>query len=101
VDSERRAAGTDPPRRRKRVGCRSDPPGAETGCGVFLRRVTAEGKEGKVGEHFIGYVVPLVVLVGMAFGLPRWFEWRRSLVKRLQDQPDWRRSWIATDASRT
>jgi hypothetical protein len=54
-----------------------------------------------VGEHFIGYIVPLVVLMGMAFGLPRWFAWRRSLVNRLQAQPEWRRSSIAKDASRT
>jgi hypothetical protein len=88
VDSERRAAGTGSPRRRPRAGYRSNPPSPATGGGIFLRRATTEEEEGKVVEHFIGYVVSLVVLVGMGFGLPRWFEWRRSLVNRLQDQPD-------------
>jgi hypothetical protein len=38
-------------------------------------------------ERFIGYIVSFVVLAGMGFGLPRWFQWRRSLVNRLQEQP--------------
>ena len=33
-------------------------------------------------ERFIGYVVTLMVVAGMGLGLPRWFEWRRSLVNR-------------------
>jgi hypothetical protein len=41
-----------------------------------------------VVEGFIGYIVSFVVLAGVGFGLPRWFEWRRSLVARLQDQPE-------------
>jgi hypothetical protein len=27
-------------------------------------------------------------LVGIGLALPRWFEWRRSLVTRLQGQPE-------------
>jgi hypothetical protein len=30
-------------------------------------------------ERFIGYIVTFGALMGMGFGLPRWFEWRRSL----------------------
>ena len=33
-------------------------------------------------ERFIGYIVSFAVIAGMGFGLPRWFEWRRSLVNR-------------------
>jgi hypothetical protein len=40
-----------------------------------------------VVERCVGYIVPLAVLAGMGFGLPRWFEWRRSLVNRLQGEP--------------
>jgi hypothetical protein len=39
-------------------------------------------------ERVIGYIVSFVVLAGMGLGLPRWFEWRRSLVNRLQEQPE-------------
>ena len=39
-------------------------------------------------ERFIGYIVTFGVLAGMGFGLPRWFEWRRSLISRLQQQPE-------------
>ena len=39
-------------------------------------------------ERFIGYVVSFVVLAAMGFGLPQWFKWRRSLVNRLQGQPE-------------
>ena len=35
-----------------------------------------------MAERFIAYIVSFVVLAGMGFGLPRWFEWRRSLVNR-------------------
>ena len=35
-------------------------------------------------ERFIGYIVTLGVLAGMGFGLPRWFEWRRSLINQRQ-----------------
>jgi hypothetical protein len=59
------------------------------GCGVDLRRATQqEEKEDNVVERFIGYIVSFVVLAGMGLGLPRWFAWRRSLVNRLQDQPE-------------
>ena len=44
-----------------------------------------------MAERFIGYIVLLAgyivsfaVIAGMGLGLPRWFEWRRSLVNRLQ-----------------
>jgi hypothetical protein len=40
-----------------------------------------------VVERVIGYIVSFVVLAGMGFVLPRWFEWRRSLISRLQ-QPE-------------
>ena len=36
-----------------------------------------------MAEWFIGYIVSFVVLAGMGFGLPRWFEWRRSLFNRV------------------
>ena len=35
-----------------------------------------------MAERFIGYILPFVVLVGMGFGLPRWFEWRRRSANR-------------------
>lgn len=38
-------------------------------------------------ERFIGYMVSFAVIAGMGFGLPRWFEWRRSLVNQLQREP--------------
>jgi hypothetical protein len=41
-----------------------------------------------VVERFIGYIVSFVVLAGMGWGLPRWFEWRRSLVSRWADHKD-------------
>jgi hypothetical protein len=41
-----------------------------------------------VVERFIGYIVTFGVLAGMGFGLPRWFEWRRALVNRLQGEPE-------------
>jgi hypothetical protein len=31
-------------------------------------------------ERVIGYIVSFAVIAGMGWGLPRWFEWRRSLV---------------------
>lgn len=34
-------------------------------------------------EKVIGYVVTFAVLSGMGVALPRWLEWRRSLVDRL------------------
>ena len=37
-------------------------------------------------ERFVGYIVSFVVLTAVGFGLPRWFEWRRSLVNRLQGE---------------
>ena len=45
----------------------------------------AEPKESKEGgvERFIGYIVAFAVTTGMGLGLPRWFEWRRSLIDRL------------------
>jgi hypothetical protein len=33
-------------------------------------------------EQFIGYIVSFAVIAGMGLALPRWFEWRRSLVNR-------------------
>lgn len=39
-------------------------------------------------ERFIGYIVTFGALAGMGVGLPRWFEWRRSLVNRLQGEPE-------------
>jgi hypothetical protein len=42
------------------------------------------GEEDDVVERFIGFIVSFVVLAGMGFGLPRWFEWRRSLITQLQ-----------------
>lgn len=41
-----------------------------------------------MAERLIGYIVSFVVLAGMGFGLPRWFEWRRSLVNRLQGESE-------------
>jgi hypothetical protein len=41
-----------------------------------------ERKEGNV-ERFIGYIVTFAVMTGMGVALPRWFEWRRSLIVRL------------------
>lgn len=41
-----------------------------------------------MAERFIGYIVSFLVLAGMGFGLPRWFEWRRSLVNRLLGEPE-------------
>jgi hypothetical protein len=37
---------------------------------------------GDVVEQFIGYIVTLLVIAGMGLVLPRWFDWRRSLVNR-------------------
>lgn len=34
-------------------------------------------------EKLIGYVVTFAVLTGMGVALPRWLEWRRSLIDRL------------------
>jgi len=56
-------------------------------CGEtsFSRRAQAERhgrKEVDKVERFIGYVVSFLVIAGMGVGLPRWFEWRRSLVNR-------------------
>jgi hypothetical protein len=34
-------------------------------------------------ERLIGYIVSFAVIAGMGFGLPRWFEWRRSLINRV------------------
>ena len=34
-------------------------------------------------EKFIGYFVTFAVLGGMGVALPRWLEWRRSLIERL------------------
>ena len=33
-------------------------------------------------ERFIGYIVTFMVVAGMGWVLPRWFEWRRSLLNR-------------------
>ena len=33
-------------------------------------------------ERFIEFIGSFLVLAGMGFGLPRWFEWRRSLATR-------------------
>lgn len=41
-----------------------------------------------MAERFIGYIVSFLVLAGMGFGRPRWFEWRRSLVNRLLGEPE-------------
>ena len=51
--------------------------------GAHNRKETKKPKEGgDVVEQFIGYIVTLMVTVGMGFVLPRWFEWRRSLINR-------------------
>ena len=34
-------------------------------------------------ERFIGYIVALGVMAGVGAALPRWFEWRRSLIDRM------------------
>ena len=34
-------------------------------------------------ERLIGYAVSLAVVAGMGIVLPRWFEWRRSLINGL------------------
>ncbi len=34
-------------------------------------------------KRFIGYIVTFAVMTGMGVALPRWFEWRRSLIDRL------------------
>ena len=34
-------------------------------------------------ERFIGYIVTFAVMAGVGAALPRWFEWRRTLVDRL------------------
>lgn len=39
-------------------------------------------------ERFIGYILSSELVAGIGFGLPRWFEWRRSLVNRLQGGPE-------------
>jgi hypothetical protein len=41
-----------------------------------------------VVERFIGYIVAFAVIAGMGFGLPRWFEWRRSLVNRVSREQE-------------
>ena len=41
-----------------------------------------------MAEPFIWYIVSFVVLAGTGFVLPRWFEWRRSLINRLQGEPE-------------
>jgi hypothetical protein len=33
-------------------------------------------------ERFIGYIVTIAVMTGAGLVLPRWFEWRRSLIDR-------------------
>jgi hypothetical protein len=39
-------------------------------------------------ERVVEYVLAFALLAAAGFGLPRWFEWRRSLVNRLQQQPE-------------
>jgi hypothetical protein len=39
-------------------------------------------------EGFIGYIVTFGVLAVIGIGLPRWFEWRRSLINRLPQQAE-------------
>ena len=34
-------------------------------------------------ERFIGYIVTFAVMAGVGSALPRWFEWRRSLLDRM------------------
>jgi len=54
-----------------------------------VRRLCSEGgtneRHGRRGdvERFIGYIVTFAVLGGMGVALPRWLEWRRSLIDRL------------------
>jgi hypothetical protein len=47
------------------------------------QREETKRKEGDVAERLIGYLVSLAVLAGMGIVLPRWFEWRRSLINGL------------------
>jgi hypothetical protein len=39
-----------------------------------------------VVERFTGYIVTFMVIAGMGWVLPRWFEWRRSLLNRWPDE---------------
>lgn len=39
-------------------------------------------------ERVIGYIVTVGVLLGMGVGLPRWFQWRRSLIDRVLQRPE-------------
>jgi hypothetical protein len=52
-------------------------------CSVLWLCSEEDDRNGKkvsiVAERFIGYIVSFVVLAAMGWGLPRWFEWRRSL----------------------
>jgi hypothetical protein len=34
-------------------------------------------------KNLIGYIVTFAVLTGMGVAVPRWLEWRRSLINRL------------------
>ena len=38
-----------------------------------------------MANQLIGYIVALIVIVGFGSGLSRWFDWRRSLRRRLLD----------------
>jgi hypothetical protein len=37
---------------------------------------------------FIAFIVLFVVILGIGVGLPRWFEWRRSLFNRVSTEED-------------
>ena len=38
-----------------------------------------------MAEHITGYIVSLVVIVGIGWVLPRWFGWRRAMRRRWLD----------------
>jgi hypothetical protein len=60
---------------------------------VVLRKGEREdlqdaSERGRVMEWVIGFIGSLVLLATMGFGLPRWFEWRRSLATRWPGEPE-------------
>jgi hypothetical protein len=51
-------------------------------CSERTVDIEERSKEGNM-KRFIGYIVTFAVMTGMGVALPRWFEWRRSLIDRL------------------
>jgi hypothetical protein len=58
-------------------------------------------KGGHVADQLIGYGVSVIVMVGIGWGLARWFAWRSSLRRRLVenagDAAMFQLEWVANE----